>query len=78
MTITTFTNATTSDLALAVANAVTSNQNPDRAYAYATTLGALQGLCEFHLTEKQKVIFTEALNRLADAEVAKANQLETA
>lgn len=75
MTTTTF---TTSDLALAVANAVTSNQNPDRAYAYATTLGALQGLCEFHLTEKQKAIFIAGLNRLADAELAKANQLETA
>ena len=67
MTITTFTEATTSDLALAIANATMVNKNPDRAYVYATTLGALQGLCEFHLTEKQKGHFVAAFNRISIA-----------
>jgi hypothetical protein len=57
----------TSDLGLAIANATMVNSNPDRAYVYATTLGALQGLCEFHLTEKQKANFVAAFNRLSIA-----------
>jgi hypothetical protein len=57
----------TTDLGLAIANVTMVNKNPDRAYVYATTLGALQGLCEFHLTEKQKGHFIAAMNRLAIA-----------
>jgi hypothetical protein len=56
-----------SDLGLAIANAIMVNKNPDRGYVYSTTLGALQGLCEFHLTDKQKGHFVAAFNRLAIA-----------
>jgi hypothetical protein len=56
-----------SDLGLAIANTIMVNKNPDRAYVYATTLGALQGLCEFHLTEKQKANFIAAFNRISVA-----------